>query len=101
MTGNDFQKMGRQFFPLLARTSGFVTSGQSLAANSEEGFVMFLLWGFLGAFCGLVCGLMVSQLARYVGFLMGRNLGGLSWSIGGALLGAAAFAWLATTDKED
>jgi hypothetical protein len=44
---------------------------------------------------------MFSQLARYVGFLMGRNVGGLSWSIGGALLGAAAFAWLATTEKED
>jgi hypothetical protein len=100
MIGKDFHKVGQRVFPLLARTSGFVTSGHGVG-SSEEGFVMILLWGLLGAFCGLVCGLIVSQLARYVGFLMGRNLGGLNWSIGGALLGAIAFALLATTDNED
>src|SRR5207342_1189434 len=49
MIGNDLNKMGWQVFPLLARTSGFVTSGQALA-TPEEGFVMVLLWGLLGAF---------------------------------------------------
>ena len=50
---------------------------------------------------GLVVGLLLTQILRYVSFVTGRNLGGNSWTVAGALLGAVVFAVLALTMGED
>jgi hypothetical protein len=65
-----------------------------------DGFGAMLLFSLLGAFFGLLAGLILTHIIRYVSFLMGRNLGGNSWAIYGALAGAILFGWLAAVGDE-
>lgn len=80
--------------------TGVYSEGQGMAAGLEGGLGAVLLSSLIGAFFGLVCGLILSQLLRFFSMTFNRNLGGYSWVIYGAVLGAALFAFIAiNTDK--
>jgi hypothetical protein len=89
---------GRQAWNFFA--ASFVTSGYGVAP-AEAGWGAVLLSIFIGAFFGLIGGLIVSQLMRYVSYVSGRNLGNHAWTIGGVVLGALIFAWIALVGDKD
>src|SRR6185436_13377868 len=77
--------------------------GSGLVANRwtsamlEEGPGMILMGLLMGAFCGLVLGLVTMQVARFVSFSIGRNLGSASWALISAALGAIAVGVMMVT----
>jgi hypothetical protein len=80
--------------------SGFVSNSWS-SAMMDEGPGMIAMGILMGAFCGLVLGLLTMQVARFVSFAIGRNLGGASWALISAALGAVAFyVMMVTCDNE-
>jgi hypothetical protein len=85
-----------RLFRLAAQSGSFVSSGSGMPA-SEEGPVPVLLGSLLGALGGILVGLIVSKLLRYVTFLTGWRLGGYSWVLYFALLGAIICGWLAAS----
>ena len=46
-------------------------------------------------------GFLVSQILRYISFLMGRSLGGYTWVIVFALIGAVTFGLIEFLAQED
>lgn len=73
-----------------------VSKGSLGGGGMDEGFGQVILAALLGAFCGLLLGLMMSHLAQYFSFLMGRQVSGHLWTIASAVLGAVGFAcWAA------
>jgi hypothetical protein len=80
--------------------AGLLPSGYG-AAPAEEGFGEIVATSFLGGFIGLIGGLLVTHVLRYISFVTGRNLGGHTWTVLGALVGTIAFAVLALTTGED
>jgi hypothetical protein len=67
---------------------------------AEDGIITIIIGSLLGAFCGMLGGFLLSQIFRYLTFLTGRYLGGFSWVILGALVGAILFGCLAATGDE-
>lgn len=80
--------------------AGVLSSGYG-PASTEEGVGQFLLTVLLGGFLGLIVGLIISQAARYIAFITGRQWGGSIWTVVGAVLGMIAFAMLAMSGNED
>jgi hypothetical protein len=80
--------------------SGFVSSGQGMAPG-EDGLITVVIGTVVGAFCGMVGGFILSRILRYVSFLTGRDMGGLSWVIYGLIAGAILCGCLAATDDDD
>ena len=80
--------------------SGFV-SNRWTGAMMEEGPGMIAMGLLMGAFCGLVLGLVTMQIARFVSFSVGRNLGGASWALISAALGAIAVGVMMVTSDSD
>ena len=81
-------------------SAGLVSNSYGVAPG-DESFGQLVGTSLLGGMMGLVVGLLLTQILRYVSFVTGRNLGGHSWTVVGALLGAVAFAVLSLTMGED
>jgi hypothetical protein len=79
---------------MISGQSGFVSSGHGMAPGDDR-IVNLFVGSLLGALFGLLAGFIVSHLLRYVSFLTGRQLGGFSWVLIGALAGAILFGCLA------
>ena len=82
--------------------TGFVTEGPGLGgAPIEGGLGAIVLSLILGAFFGLIIGLIFSHLFRFLSVAFNRNLGGYSWVVLGAVLGAAIFAWFTVNGEKN
>ena len=67
----------------------------------EEGPGMIAMGLLMGAFCGLIIGLVTMQLARFVSYTIGRNIGGAGWALISAALGALAVGVMMVTSDND
>jgi hypothetical protein len=85
---------------LFAKAAGVYSSNPGSGAP-PEGFGSIFIFSLLGAFCGLLAGFLLAQILRYISFLAGRNLGGYSWVLVGALAGAVAFGLIEFFNQED
>jgi hypothetical protein len=82
--------------PVFAQSGSFVTSGGGMP-GSEDGVITVLLGILVGALGGLMGGFIISHLCRYVGYLLGRQIGGGRWVLICGLIGAAVLgikAWM-------
>jgi len=79
--------------------SGFVSNGWG-GAMLEEGPGMIAFGVIIGAFFGLILGLVTMQVARFLSFSMGRNLGGVGWTLICVALGAIAFGVMSAQDSD-
>jgi len=79
--------------------SGFVSNTWS-GAMLEEGPGMVAFGILMGAFCGLILGLVTMQVARFLSFTTGRNLGGVGWTLICIALGAIAFGVMSARDGD-
>ena len=81
--------------------TGFVTEGPGMGgAAIEGGLGAIVLSLILGAFFGLILGLILSHLFRFLSMACNRNLGGYSWAVIGAVIGAAIFAWFTVNGEK-
>ena len=67
----------------------------------EEGPGMIAMGILLGAFCGLIIGLITLNVARFISFSTGRNLGGVGWTIVCVALGAIAFGIMSARNGDE
>ncbi len=81
-------------------SAGFVSNSYGVAPGEEE-FGQVIGTSLLGGLMGMIVGLLITQVMRYVSFATGRNLGGHTWTVAGAVLGAVTFAVLALTLGDD
>jgi len=81
-------------------SAGFVSNSYGVAPGEEE-FGQIVGTSLLGGLMGLIAGLLVTQIMRSVSFMTGRNLGGHTWTVAGAVVGAVTFAVLALTMGDD
>ena len=84
---------------VLSAQNGMVTNGSGMAPT-DEGLIAILVSALLGAFAGLLGGFMASHVFRYLTYLTGRNLGGYSWVIIGAIAGALICGIMAAQKDE-
>jgi hypothetical protein len=83
------------------KAAGLVSSGQGVGAELEGGPGAIVVSTLLGAFVGVIAGLMLSHLLRFFSMTFNRNLGGYSWVIYGAVIGAAVFAFMAINSEKN
>lgn len=80
--------------------SGLASSGSSTSVVFD-GVGNEIIFSILaGAFFGLILGFMVTHALRYCSLLLGRNIGGNSWPIWGAVLGAIICVCWCIADDE-
>lgn len=81
--------------------SGMVSKGVGVG-GLDEGVGAIMVAALMGAFGGLLVGLILTQIAQYISFLMGRQMNGYSLTIASTLLGAVLCAWwTAMADPEN
>ena len=88
-------------WPRIEGATGLVSEGQGMAGSIEGGLGAVMLSSLIGAFFGLIFGFIVSHLLRFFSMTFNRNLGGYSWVIFGAALGAAVFAFIAINAEKN
>jgi hypothetical protein len=88
-------------WPRIEGATGMVSEGQGMAGAIEGGLGAVMISSLVGAFFGLIVGFMVSHLMRFFSMSLNRNLGGASWVIFGAVLGAALFAFIAINAEKN
>lgn len=79
--------------------AGFVSNTWS-GAMLEEGPGMIAFGIIMGAFCGLILGLITMQVAKFLSFTTGRNLGGVGWTLICVAIGAIAFGVMSARDSD-
>ena len=80
--------------------SGFVSHNWS-GAMLEEGPGMIAIGILFGAFCGLILGLITLNVARFMSFATGRQIGSVGWTIVCVALGAIAFGIMTARDGDE
>jgi hypothetical protein len=83
--------------PILS--AGFVSNSWT-GAMLEDGPAMVAFAVIMGAFCGLILGLITAQVSRFLSVIVGRNVGGVGWTLVCVALGALAFGILSARDSD-